>query len=97
MGIYEPYIMYIVTKGNSDGCLEEGDLIYFDETGNLIGTNGFLTPDELDASIMDFKAEPDSVWFIYHDKFANRSWELKIEKIKDAIQRQFDCLRKYGS
>ena len=51
---------YKVTKGNTDGCVKKGDIIWQSEDGilNLASdVTGFLTPDELTDDVMDFEAE----------------------------------------
>ena len=52
--------VYKVTKGNAEGSIQTGDLIYIDKySGMLINpkAKGWLTPDELTPSVMDFQYE----------------------------------------
>lgn len=86
---YEILIAYRVIKGNTDGCIEAGDLIYFFEDGCLVCSEvGFLPSEELSAEILDFEAVPDERHFDYSDRFAERL--LDIERVQQAIQRQKD-------
>lgn len=50
---------YKVVKGNSDGSVLAGDIIYIDsKNGDLVAnTIGWLSSDELTEEIMDFEAE----------------------------------------
>lgn len=86
---YVPYIVYAVTQGNSDGSIVSGDLIYFDLADNLICGCGFMTKDELDASILDFKAEPDANHFVY----LNRGHEFMadIQSCREMINQQLNA------
>lgn len=52
--------VYKVTKGNAEGSIQTGDLIYIDKySGMLINlkAKGWFTPDELTPSVMDFQYE----------------------------------------
>lgn len=55
----KPDTAYHVTKGNSDGSVLAGDIIYVDsKSGDLVAnTVGWLSSDELTKEIMDFEAE----------------------------------------
>ena len=64
---------YRVTKGNTDGCLHKGDLIWISKNGILnraTAPSGFLMPDELNDEILDFEAEVDSKYEIFVTAYA---------------------------
>ena len=58
--LLKPDTPYRVTKGNTDGCVIVGDILYIDgKTGKLVVNHGggWLEPDELTPEVMDFEAE----------------------------------------
>ena len=58
---------YKVIKGNSDGSVLAGDIIYIDsKSGDLVAnTVGWLSHDELTQGIMDFEAEVSTEYEFY--------------------------------
>lgn len=58
---------YKVVKGNSDGSVLAGDIIYIDsKSGDLVAnTVGWLFHDELTSEIMDFEAEVSNEYEFY--------------------------------
>lgn len=57
--------VYKVVKGNTDGSIRAGDLIYIDRrNGSLVlpGAKGWLDKEELTPSVMDFVCELDARW-----------------------------------
>lgn len=59
-----PNVVYLVTKGNSDGSIKAGDLIYFDGKYTLWAPAGFANKDELTDEIMDFESRPSNEHFL---------------------------------
>ena len=58
----EKDIAYRVIKGNTDGSIEKGDLIYIDSRdGSIVCKQacGWFDKEELDNTITDFKCEKD--------------------------------------
>lgn len=57
---------YKVVKGNSDGSVLAGDIIYIDsKSGDLVENIGWLSHDELTPEIMDFEAEVSTEYEFY--------------------------------
>lgn len=66
--------MYKVTRGNTDGSIQAGDLIYIDKSSGMLvnpKAKGWLTPDELTPSVMDFQCERVPNYKIYRDTYHN--------------------------
>ena len=58
---------YKVTKGNTDGSVLTGDVIFIDgKDGALVVpmANGWFEKNEQTQSVMDFECEIDSAWEI---------------------------------
>lgn len=71
--------VYKVVKGNTDGSIRAGDLIYIDSrNGSLVlpGAKGWLDKEELTSPVMDFECELDARWKVVrtqHSVFIRRN------------------------
>ena len=86
MKLWKPLIPFRVTKGNTDGSIEKGELLWFSDNGmlNIAGKDGgFMTPDELTDEITDFEAEVDYGYVIV--KTANSEMMVNRSAIHDPI------------
>lgn len=57
--------VYKVTKGNAEGSIQAGDLIYIDKySGMLVNpkAKGWFPPEELTPPVMDFECESNPEW-----------------------------------
>ena len=81
MGI-KPDVVYRVTKGNTDGCVEIGDILVLDgEDSSLnifITGGGWLDKEELTPEIMDFEAEEATDYEYFKDR-----WRIGVRKKHD--------------
>ena len=75
----KPDVVYVVTKGNTDGSVLNGDIVVLaseDGSLNLYGYHsGWLDKNELTPEIMDFKAEESTDYEFYKDK-----WRIGVRK-----------------
>ena len=75
----KPDVAYRVTKGNTDGSLVLGDIIYLDGVDgslNLCGAfGGWHDKEELTPEIMDFEAEEATDYEFFRD-----SWRYGVRK-----------------
>ena len=62
-----PDVAYRVTKGNTDGSINVGDIIYVDKEDGYIVIPRWdkkFNKEELTKSVTDFECEVDSAWEI---------------------------------
>ncbi len=74
-----PDTVYRVTKGNTDGSIEAGDIIYIDKNdGSLVNckANGWLNKDELVPKVMDFEYEPADDYEVVRER-----WKTYIKRV----------------
>ena len=72
-----PDVVYRVTKGNTDGSVFAGELVYLDKnTGDLVFDEcGWLEKADLSDDIMDFECEPAGDCRVVRDQ-----WRTYIKK-----------------
>lgn len=75
--------VYRIIKGNTDGGISPGDLIYIDKQDkSLVWVNhegGWLNKEELTSEVMDFECELAPGYYVYRDK-----WCARIQR-KEAV------------
>lgn len=64
--------VYRVTKGNTDGSIRAGDLIYIDSRDDslVLPGEGWLDKEELTPPVMDFEYKLDARWKVVRTQYS---------------------------
>ena len=64
--------VYRATKGNTDGSIRAGDLIYIDSRDDslVLPGEGWLYKEELTPPVMDFECKLDARWKVVRTQYS---------------------------